>query len=132
MQDFNVIKFGKTSAQIRSINVRPDLWVFPFLNVYGIFGKSWADPSVEIVSPVNFTSTPQLDGITYGVGVMGAIGLGYMWLNVDLNSTWTLMTNFDHPANVRMIGIRTGHAFRMRGRPQSNIAVWVGTTGYFL
>ncbi|MFC5195506.1 hypothetical protein ACFPH8_09220 [Bizionia hallyeonensis] len=34
----NFIQFGNNVNTSYTVNVRPDVWVFPFLNVYGIFG----------------------------------------------------------------------------------------------
>ena len=35
-----IIRFNSAVATSNGVNVRPDLWVFPFLNVYGIVARS--------------------------------------------------------------------------------------------
>ena len=71
----NVILFDDCLSEIENVNLRADLWVFPFLNIYGIYGLSQANTSVSIASPVAFTSSADLKGNTYGTGFTGAGGL---------------------------------------------------------
>src|SRR6185295_13318334 len=35
-----VIRFDKATSEASGVNFRPDIWLFPFLNVYGILAKS--------------------------------------------------------------------------------------------
>ena len=35
-----IIRFDEATARAGALTVRPDIWVLPFLNVYGIFGKA--------------------------------------------------------------------------------------------
>ena len=48
------IQFGKNSNTSYTVNVRPDLWVFPFLNVYGIFGYGNSQTEVNLIAPIHF------------------------------------------------------------------------------
>src|SRR5690606_2808902 len=41
-----VIRFDNSVSEAAGINIRPDIWVFPFLNVYGIFAKSTPSTTV--------------------------------------------------------------------------------------
>src|SRR6187431_318661 len=34
-----VIRFNSAVAEASALNIRPDIWLFPFLNVYGILGR---------------------------------------------------------------------------------------------
>ncbi len=34
-----IVRFNNVTAAAESINIRPDIWLLPFLNVYGILGK---------------------------------------------------------------------------------------------
>ena len=40
-----VIRFDNATSTASGFNIRPDIWLFPFLNVYGIIAK--ASPSTE-------------------------------------------------------------------------------------
>src|SRR6187402_1714675 len=41
-----VIRFNNATSRATGLNFRPDVWVFPFLNVYGILAK--AKPSTNV------------------------------------------------------------------------------------
>lgn len=69
-----LIEFSKVNAQATSINVRPDVWVLPFLNVYGILGKAWAKTEVELSYPFKMTALAELEGSSFGVGTTFASG----------------------------------------------------------
>src|SRR6478672_9425506 len=45
----NVIKFGKINATANAYTVRPDLFVFPFLSIYGVFGVGNSSIEVPVV-----------------------------------------------------------------------------------
>src|SRR5688572_5775344 len=35
-----IIRFDNATSEASGLNIRPDIWIFPFLNVYGILAKS--------------------------------------------------------------------------------------------
>ncbi|MEQ1586462.1 MAG: hypothetical protein ABL895_11320, partial [Cyclobacteriaceae bacterium] len=37
-----IVRFDEAKARASAATVRPDIWLFPFLNVYGILGKAQA------------------------------------------------------------------------------------------
>ncbi len=59
-----IVRFDKAVSSAGSISLRPDIWVFPFLNVYGIFGKAktsteigaglWLPDTIEHMARNNF------------------------------------------------------------------------------
>ena len=59
-----------------SMIVRPDIWVFPFLNVYGIFAKGRNSTSVKLLSPVPLEVIIDFDSSSAGFGVLIAGGFG--------------------------------------------------------
>ena len=121
------IKFGNNSNVSNMVNFRPDLWVFPFLNVYGLFGKGTSTTDVTLVAPINLTTSVEQDITTVGFGVMGAAGIGPVFMSVDANWTWSKPKLLDEAVLVNVVGLRFGHSFVFKNKPQSNIAVWVGT-----
>ena len=71
------IKFGNSDNRAISYNVRPDLWVLPFLNVYGIFGTGNTNTAVRfLLGDQEIESVVDQGLSTAGVGVMAAGGLG--------------------------------------------------------
>ncbi|WP_297097586.1 hypothetical protein [uncultured Draconibacterium sp.] len=121
-----LLEFGTVNAQATSVNVRPDLWVFPFFNVYGIFGKAWAQTEVELTYPITLKAVSKLEGTSLGFGVTGAGGLGKYFFVVDGNWIWTSMSNFEAPVRSYTFSGRLGRAFRVGKNPDSNIAPWIG------
>jgi hypothetical protein len=41
------IKFGDINAHVQTINTRFDVWTIPFVDIYGIVGKTWASTNVN-------------------------------------------------------------------------------------
>lgn len=120
------IEFGENTNTSYTVNVRPDLWIFPFLNIYGIFGYGNSHTEVNLVAPVSLQSVVDQGITTAGFGVMGAFGVGPVWVSVDANFTWNKPELVADPVNVNVLGMRLGHTFTFKNRPHSNIAVWAG------
>ena len=120
------IDFGRNTNVSYSINFRPDIWILPFLNVYGLFGYGASTTEVNLVKPVDFTSIVSQSLATNGFGVMTAVGLGPVWLSVDGNWTWTKPELLEDPVSAKVLGIRLGKTFTFSKRPDRNIAFWVG------
>lgn len=125
-QDFNFVEFGEVKANLQNINVRADLWLFPFLNIYGLFGPLISQTSVSVVEPVTFTTNTNFNGYTYGIGTTLAAGFHGFWATADVNTTWTSLEQFDTPVNATMMTPRVGMAIPFRKNPSSNFAFWVG------
>ena len=120
------IEFGKNTNTSYTFNIRPDIWIFPFLNVYGIFGYGESHTEVNLIAPVEMKSIVDQSVTTTGVGVMGAGGIGPVWLSIDANWTWNKPELLDKAVRVNVLGIRIGHTFVFENKPKSNIAVGAG------
>ncbi|TYA56001.1 hypothetical protein [Formosa maritima] len=120
------IQFGNNTNTSYSVNFRPDVWVFPFLNVYGLLGYGQTRTEVNLVYPINLRSVVEQNISTYGIGIMAAGGLGPVFFSLDANFTWNKPELLDKAVPVRVVGIRIGHSFVFNNKPQSNFAVWVG------
>lgn len=131
-----VVRFNKAISEASAINVRPDLWILPFLNVYGIFGAAkpstnvgfglWVPDSsgnwkevTSLSTTANFTST------TMGFGLTPTMGVGGGWIALDMNFTWTDVSALEKPVYTFVFGPRLGKAFKMK-KPQQSVALWVG------
>lgn len=120
------IKFGDNSNKSYAINFRPDIWVFPFLNVYGLFGKGRSETTVNLTAPITMTSVVEQGLRTTGVGIMGAFGIGPVWVSLDGNWTWNKPELLDKAVGVAVFGVRVGHTFVFDQHPDRNIAIWGG------
>jgi hypothetical protein len=131
-----IIRFKDATSEATAYNFRPDIWLFPFLNVYGIFASAKPSTSVgfgiyvpdssdnwnEIMSystQANFTAS------TVGIGVTPTIGVGGGWLALDMNWTWSDVSALEKPAKTFVFGPRLGKTFRFK-KPEQNIAFWIG------
>jgi hypothetical protein len=120
------IEFGTTTNTSYAANFRPDIWIFPFLNLYGLFGYGSSTTEVNLVAPVEMKSVVQQNMSTAGFGLMGAFGLGPLWMSVDANWTWTSPELLDDPVLVKVLGLRLGKTFVFKKHPERNIAIWAG------
>jgi len=126
LTDVSFIEFGENTSTVWSTNVRPDLWIFPFLNVYGIFGYGQSNTLVNLEYPITFQSSVDQNIRTAGFGVTGAFGLGPLWVALDGSWTWNKPDLLEKPVLTKVFGVRVGHSIVFHNKPESNIAVWVG------
>ena len=126
MTPIDFIEFGENTNTSYSFNVRPDIWILPFLNVYGLFGYGHSHTEVNLVAPVALKSVVDQGVRTMGIGVMGAGGIGPVWFSVDANFTWNKPELLDEATRVNVMGLRLGHTFVNKKRPDRNFAVWAG------
>jgi len=126
LTDVSFIEFGDNYNESWTANIRADLWLLPFLNVYGIFGYGNSNTEVNITYPLQFTSVVNQGIRTTGFGVMTAFGIGPVWMSVDANWTWNKPDLLDKPVKVNVLGLRLGHTFKFKKRSDRNIAIWGG------
>jgi hypothetical protein len=120
------IGFKNNTVQANTFNVRPDLWIFPFLDLYGIFGYGSSTTTVNITTPFTLTSVVSQNVRTAGFGFTGAFGLGIFFLAADMNWTWNKPDKLDKPVPAQTMSFRLGHTFKFAEKPQKNIGIWVG------
>ncbi|HKP28616.1 MAG TPA: hypothetical protein VJU15_04410 [Gemmatimonadales bacterium] len=118
------IGFGTNTSSVTTFNARADLWVFPFLNVYVIGGKAWANTTVEVTEPITFTSSVDQTGTYVGTGITGAMGIKQFFVSADVNWTWTKLEKLDKAVNGRIFGLRFGKNFKIDQKKR--FAFWVG------
>ena len=140
-----VVRFNSATAQTNGLNVRPDIWLFPFLNVYGIFARSNNKTTVDFgvyvpgdfhldpdlgfqwnwVKAMDFDTEANFEATTYGFGMTPTMGVGGGFLALDLNWSWSDIPELSEPARVFVFGPRAGKNFQF-GRKEQSLAVWVG------
>jgi hypothetical protein len=119
------IVFGTNKSSVYNVSARADLWLFPFLNVYGFGGRVWANTTVELVTPIAFTSSVDQGGYTGGFGLTGAIGVKRNFISADVNWSWTDLDKIIDPVEGRILSFRFGRNLKLNG--QKRLAFWVGT-----
>jgi len=132
-----IIRFNNSTATAAGVNIRPDIWLFPFLNVYGIFGKAKTSTAIsaalwlpntnnEWEEIMSFSTKADFDATTMGVGFTPTIGVGGGFLALDMNVSWSDISALDKPAMAFVFGPRFGKTFKFK-KKDSNIAFWVGS-----
>ena len=137
MYDLNeIIRFNEATASAGALTVRPDIWILPFLNVYGIFGKAkssteisaglWLPDTADVWKEItSFSTTANFDAVVAGFGITPTIGVGGGWLALDMNCAWSDVSALDKPVFTFVFGPRAGKTFKFK-KPDQNIAFWVG------
>ncbi len=131
-----IVRFDEAKAIATAVTVRPDIWLFPFLNVYGILGSAqastdvnfgiWVPDSTGIEKEVLSTGTTvDFKTTTFGLGVTPTIGVGGGFIALDFNVAWTDVPQLSKPARSFVFGPRFGKNFKLK-KPGSAIAVWAG------
>lgn len=131
-----IIRIDEAISQASALNIRPDVWVLPFLNVYGILGKVQSSTKIGagIFLPdtsnvwnevASFGTTADFNGTVMGLGITPTMGVGGGWIALDMNFAWTDIDALDKPVKTFVFGPRFGKSFKFK-RPQHQIALWVG------
>jgi hypothetical protein len=131
-----IVRFDDAIAKAQATTVRPDVWILPFLDVYGILGVSNASTDVkfgvwvpdstgvekkvlEAGTVVEFTTT------SFGFGMTPTIGVAGGFLALDFNVAWTDVPQLAEPTRSTVFGPRFGKNFKLK-KPERSIAVWAG------
>ncbi|HEU5073371.1 MAG TPA: hypothetical protein VFU02_04350, partial [Polyangiaceae bacterium] len=105
----NLIEFDDVNSQVHAINVRADLWLLPFLNVYAMGNYAvQAETQVSIAQPFSFDVTATQPGVGGGFGGTLAGGAWGFFGTVDLNWTWNKMEKLDDPVGTQLLTPRVG------------------------
>src|SRR6187431_3657848 len=131
-----IVRFNKARTTASATTIRPDIWLFPFLNIYGIFGRAkastevgfgvWVPDSTNTPKQVtSATSLVEFNTSTYGIGFTPTIGVGGGFLALDMNVAWTDVPQLDKPARSFVFGPRLGKNFKLK-KPDQSVAIWVG------
>ena len=131
-----LIRFDDAVSSANILTIRPDIWLFPFLNIYGIFSKAktstaisagvWLPDTSNVWNEVtSFSSTANFDATAFGLGITPTMGIGGGWMALDMNVTWSDVSALEKPVFSFVFGPRFGKTFKFK-HPERNIAVWAG------
>jgi len=132
-----IVRFDGAVASASAINLRPDIWILPFLNIYGVFTQAststeinagvWLPDTSNVWSEItSFSSKAEFKATGVGFGMTPTMGVAGGWLALDMNVTWQSISALDKPVFTFVFGPRMGKSFKFKKNPQSNIAVWAG------
>lgn len=131
-----VIRFNSAVSEASAVNVRPDLWVLPFLNVYGLVAVGEASTSIDAglwlpdtlnnwQEVTSFATKAEFEVQTFGFGLTPTFGIGGGWVALDMNFAWSDVDALDQPAFSFVFGPRFGKTFKLKN-PRRTLTGWVG------
>ncbi len=130
-----LLRFNSTTAESNGINIRPDIWILPFLNVYGILANAQSTTNVDVsiwIPRINASeeifsiqTNPDFNTTTAGFGITPTAGFFGGWIAFDMNFTWTDVDAQEKPVMAFVFDPRIGKTFNF-AKPQRNISFWVG------
>lgn len=135
--------YQNTTSGETKVTFRPDVWIFPFLNVYGIFGYTQGITNPDLLVPYIVVNVPSLGDIrvdvpfeisdqlryygpTYGGGATASGGFRSYFLLIDYHYTVTDPNDLDGKLYNHFLSAKA--AVLLGGkRKKSSGAFWVGT-----
>jgi hypothetical protein len=129
-----IIRFNEATSTSNALNIRPDFWLFPFLNIYGIVARSTTTTAIDagVWIPndstwnevATFSTEAPFEATTLGFGITPTIGVGGFFMAFDMNFSWSDIPELDKPAFAYVFGPRIGKNFSFNDK--MNLAVWAG------
>ncbi len=133
-----LIDVGHTRSSNESHMLKLDSWIFPFMNVYGIYGKTKGSSTAQLNS-VTFSGKNLVnnqpfildyEGKSYGGGFTLAGGYNQYFATFDLNYTKTNLDILDGDIKALVITPRIGYEFvfspLIAGQGNTKLQVWTG------
>jgi hypothetical protein len=131
-----IIRFDKAQTTTNGVNVRPDFWLLPFLNVYGVLAKSktstaihagvWIPDSSTWNKIATIDTKADFEATTFGFGFTPTIGIGGFFMALDMNFTWSDISELDKPAYAFVFGPRLGKNITWANHPEKSLTIWAG------
>jgi hypothetical protein len=108
----DLIVFDDLSSKVHALNLRVDMWVLPFLNLY-VMGNYAIDSQtdVSIAEPFSFDAGANQSGYGGGFGTTLAGGALGFFGTLDLNWTWNKLQKLDQPVGTFLLAPRIGRNF---------------------
>ncbi|MBD2783301.1 hypothetical protein ID858_05780 [Xenorhabdus sp. DI] len=134
-----IVNAGKTREKSETHMLKLDSWVLPFLNVYGVYGKTKGTSKTNldtVYAPGAYEPWKNLPfelnfkGKTFGGGITLAGGYNQFFATLDTNYTRTNLDILDGDISALVITPRVGYEFvfepLLAGQGNTKVQVWVG------
>ena len=122
----DVIQFGKVEAEANAYTIRPDLFVLPFLSVYGVFGVGNSNIDVPVMQPISFTTHPTSKATSAGLGFTLAGGFQGIVLIFDNSFNWLNTDKLTDLVPAYNATLRIAKQFVSYERADRSITIWMG------
>ena len=120
-----IIQFDRVRSSVKGLSTRLDLWVFPFLNVYGL--ATWGidtDTDVSLAEPFKLNAGASQGAYGGGFGTTAAFGAFGIFGTLDMNFTWNKVEALDRSVFGFLLTPRFGKKF-----PIGKNVWWTGWVG---
>ncbi len=153
IEPFEFVTFDEAYSKSDSVQLKFDAWLFPFMNIFGMFGKVEGEAPLEISLDGNGmldhlgrdctkpgpkplcnllqdktfnlpTITPDFSGETYGVGTILAAGWDDWFVTLPLTLTYADMEGKYTEGISTTVTPRVGHLFSLDNA--GNLALYAG------
>jgi hypothetical protein len=118
------IDVGHSEVVTNSLQLRPDLWVLPFLNVYGIFGGGQNTVDVTVGKPFELNTVLDRTALLTGFGGNLSGAISRYFAVVDYNFVWAHVDGLDAASRANTLSSRLGRSFLLHD--DMRIAGWLG------
>jgi len=109
-----VIQFDRVRSSVKGLSTRFDLWVFPFLSVYGL--ATWGidtDTDVSLAEPFKLNAGASQGAYGGGFGTTAAFGAFGIFGTLDMNFTWNKVEALDKSVFGFLLTPRFGKRFKI-------------------
>jgi len=117
-----------SSSNVNNLNLKLDLWLLPFLNVYAIVGGVWNESTtnIDVTLPAirpggdprthHFALPAEVNGSVGGLGLTLAGGFDWFFVAADVNAARADL-GFDDKFEALITSLRAGWNGKLDGRP---------------
>ncbi len=122
----DLVEFGELRSDVQTVNFQLDVWVLPFVNVYGMIGFSNSGKDLEVNSPFTLDKSYSNSGSFYGFGAEIAGTFGPLYAGIESNWTYTQTKFVDENSQRYSTTFRVGPSLNFEDKPNRNLTLWVG------
>lgn len=121
--DLSLAQDVQVENTVGEANLKVDLWLLPFLNIFGLLGRIDGETTVNL-APFFSDLSIEYDGVVYGVGVTCASGVGRYFGSLTATYTDTSLDASDSSIEAWILSPKVGMTAHARGGHP--IVFWVG------
>lgn len=113
LKPLDFVGFSPAHSETMAYNVRLDMWLLPFLNVYGNYAYSSTNGSVDITAPLQFPVKTTPETQSYGFGFTTAYGWNNFFMAANFNFTWSDNQALETMTKSQIFSVRFGYNFKV-------------------
>lgn len=121
-----LVAFSELTNNVNVYTFRPDVWILPFMNVYGIVNKFDSTTYVTLSEPF-YLAIPDVNNEGYGGGFGTTLAYGYgpLWFSGNFNFSWSKTPILTKPTQSFSTSLRVGSTAYL-GNRKHGLNFWIG------